>query len=269
MIIIYVYHVLFNALNIHMKHINLNTIFCTHVSRAQSYQNSLHKVLFGNTHTHTHARTHACTHTHTRTHTHHNEFRYVCMTLIYVCLPGNQKPLAQMSWSTRLGHDTSRILQWSAATHPLVSSLLHSVCLSVCWHACSSLCQPACRSVCLHACPSVWMPVCLTVCMPVCLSECQSVWLSLCLSVCLAAYLMFVCLSACLSVCLPSCLFICLPVIMPVCLYVGLSVHMCMCVNKVYVPEQRLHRVTGYALQNRTWEGSGWEWHRTEAMLCE
>ena len=54
-IIMYIYHALINTLSAHMIHSNLNTIFCTH--RAQSYQNSLHKVLFGNTHTHTVAKT--------------------------------------------------------------------------------------------------------------------------------------------------------------------------------------------------------------------
>ena len=49
-IIMYIYHALINALSTHMININLNTIFYTHVE--QSYQNNLHKVLFGNTHTH-------------------------------------------------------------------------------------------------------------------------------------------------------------------------------------------------------------------------
>ena len=45
----YIYHALINALSAHTIYINLNTIFYT-----QSYQNNLHKVLYGNTHTHIH-----------------------------------------------------------------------------------------------------------------------------------------------------------------------------------------------------------------------
>ena len=45
----YTYHALITALSAHMVHINLNTIFYTHVK--QSYQNNLHKVLYGKTHT--------------------------------------------------------------------------------------------------------------------------------------------------------------------------------------------------------------------------
>ena len=51
-IIMYIYHALINALSAHMIHINLNNIQYTH--RAQSYQNNLHKVLYGNTHARTH-----------------------------------------------------------------------------------------------------------------------------------------------------------------------------------------------------------------------
>ena len=60
-IITYIYHELISALSVHTIHINLNTIFYTR--RAQSYQNNLHKVLYGNTHTHTHTHTHIHTHT--------------------------------------------------------------------------------------------------------------------------------------------------------------------------------------------------------------
>ena len=65
----YIYHVIINALSAHMIHINLNTIFYTHVE--QSYQNNLHKVLYGNTH--------ACMHV--RSHTHMR-----AMTLAFVLL---------------------------------------------------------------------------------------------------------------------------------------------------------------------------------------
>ena len=66
LIIMYIYHALINALSTHIMHINLNTIY---VRRGQSYQNNLHKALYGNTHMH--ARIHACIHarTHARTHT--------------------------------------------------------------------------------------------------------------------------------------------------------------------------------------------------------
>ena len=73
----YIYLALTNALRAHIIHINLNTIFYTYVEDSptkticirQSYQNNLHKALYGNTHTHTHThtRTHAHTHTHTLT----------------------------------------------------------------------------------------------------------------------------------------------------------------------------------------------------------
>ena len=56
----YIYHPLINALSSHMIHINLNM-----TCRAQSYQNNLHKVLYGKTNKHTHY-THTHTHTHTR-----------------------------------------------------------------------------------------------------------------------------------------------------------------------------------------------------------
>ena len=87
-IIMYLYHVLINALSIHIIHINLNMIFCTLVGHSP-IGNNLHKVLYGNTHMHAHMHTlqwiwmcvilisiihHAShthtTHTHTHTHTH-------------------------------------------------------------------------------------------------------------------------------------------------------------------------------------------------------
>ena len=61
-IMMYIYHPLINALSAHMIHINLNMIFYTY--KAQSYQNNLHKVLYGKTNKHTHyTHTHTCTHT--------------------------------------------------------------------------------------------------------------------------------------------------------------------------------------------------------------
>ena len=44
-IILYIYHAFINALSAHMIHINLNTIFYTHVEH--KHQNNLHKVLHG------------------------------------------------------------------------------------------------------------------------------------------------------------------------------------------------------------------------------
>ena len=52
----YIYHVLINALSAHTIHINLNTIFYTHVEHSPTKKH-LHKVLYGNTHTHTHTHT--------------------------------------------------------------------------------------------------------------------------------------------------------------------------------------------------------------------
>ena len=56
----YIYHALINTLSAHMIHVDLNTIFCTHVEHSPSYQNNLHKVLY--------MEMHACTHTHTHMH---------------------------------------------------------------------------------------------------------------------------------------------------------------------------------------------------------
>ena len=53
--IIYNYHAVINALSARLIHINLNIL---DTRRAQSYQNYLHKVLYGNTHTHTHMDAH-------------------------------------------------------------------------------------------------------------------------------------------------------------------------------------------------------------------
>ena len=54
-----IYHVLINALSTHMIHINLNTIFYTHIEHSPSYQNNLHKVFYRKSHTHTHIHTNA------------------------------------------------------------------------------------------------------------------------------------------------------------------------------------------------------------------
>ena len=48
----YIYQALINALSAHMIHINLNDILYT--CRAESYQNNLHKILYGKTNKHTH-----------------------------------------------------------------------------------------------------------------------------------------------------------------------------------------------------------------------
>ena len=60
LIITYIYRALVNALSAHIIHINLNMIFYTHVKHSLT-KNSLHKVLYGNTHTHTHTHTHTLT----------------------------------------------------------------------------------------------------------------------------------------------------------------------------------------------------------------
>ena len=62
-IIMYIYDTLINACVIL---VNLNTIL--YVRRGQSYQNKLHKALYGNTDRQ--ADTHTQTHTHTHTHSH-------------------------------------------------------------------------------------------------------------------------------------------------------------------------------------------------------
>ena len=82
----YIYHTLITALNTHMIHIDLNTIFYTHVEHSLAKAISV-KLLYGeHTHTHTHNAMHSnmydtdqyaqeyehartCTHTHTHTHT--------------------------------------------------------------------------------------------------------------------------------------------------------------------------------------------------------
>jgi len=56
-IIMYIYHVLINALSAHMIHINLNKKIL-YTRREQSYQNNLHKVLYMETRTRIHTHTH-------------------------------------------------------------------------------------------------------------------------------------------------------------------------------------------------------------------
>ena len=58
-IIMYVYHALIYALSAHMIHINLNTLFYTHV------EHSPIKTIYIRIWTHTHARTRTHTHAHT------------------------------------------------------------------------------------------------------------------------------------------------------------------------------------------------------------
>ena len=64
-IIMYIYHVLINTLSAHMIHINLNTIFYTHVEHSPTETIFIRYYMETHTHTHTHT-----THTHTHTHTH-------------------------------------------------------------------------------------------------------------------------------------------------------------------------------------------------------
>ena len=67
---------LINTLNVHMIHINLNTIFYTHVEHSPTKTIYIKYYTEKRTHTHTHTHiqththTHANTHTHTHTHTH-------------------------------------------------------------------------------------------------------------------------------------------------------------------------------------------------------
>ena len=62
----YIYHALINALSVHMIHINLNIIFCTHVEHSPT---KTIYIKYGRANTHAHAHTHT-QHTHTHTHTH-------------------------------------------------------------------------------------------------------------------------------------------------------------------------------------------------------
>ena len=66
-IIMYIYHVLINALSAHIIHINLNMIFYTHLEDSPTETIYIRHNI--RTCTRTHARKHARTHTHTHTHT--------------------------------------------------------------------------------------------------------------------------------------------------------------------------------------------------------
>ena len=61
----YIYHALINALSTHMIHVNLNTIFCTHVEHSRT--KTIYIRYYVETHTHTHIHTHTLTHTHVHT----------------------------------------------------------------------------------------------------------------------------------------------------------------------------------------------------------
>ena len=63
-IIRYIYHALINTLSAHMKHINLNMIFYTHVEHSPT--KTVYIKYYTHTHTHTHTHTNAL-HTHTMT----------------------------------------------------------------------------------------------------------------------------------------------------------------------------------------------------------
>ena len=63
----YIYNALINALSAHIIHINLNTIFYTHVKHSPTETIYIRYYMETHTHTRTHARTHARTHTHTHT----------------------------------------------------------------------------------------------------------------------------------------------------------------------------------------------------------
>ena len=60
-IIMYIYHALINTLSAHMIHVNLNTIFYTHVEHSPT--KTIYIKYYTEKQTHTH-------HTHTHTHTH-------------------------------------------------------------------------------------------------------------------------------------------------------------------------------------------------------
>ena len=55
-IIMYIYHVLINALGAHMIHINLNTIFYAYVEHLP--KQFTEGIIWARTHTHTHTHTH-------------------------------------------------------------------------------------------------------------------------------------------------------------------------------------------------------------------
>ena len=61
-IVMYVYHALINTLSAHMIHINLNTIFYTHVEHSPTKTIYIKYYMDKYTQTCTHTRTHAHTH---------------------------------------------------------------------------------------------------------------------------------------------------------------------------------------------------------------
>ena len=58
----YISHALINALSTHTIHINLNTIFYTHVEHSPTKTIYIRYYMETHTHTHTHAHAHAHTH---------------------------------------------------------------------------------------------------------------------------------------------------------------------------------------------------------------
>ena len=62
--------VLINALSAHMIHINVSTIFYTHIEHSPTRTTYIRYYMETHTHTHTHKHAHKHTHTLTRTHTH-------------------------------------------------------------------------------------------------------------------------------------------------------------------------------------------------------
>ena len=56
-IIMYIYHALINAQSTHMIHINLNTIFCTHVEDSLTKTIYIRHYMHARAHTHTHTLT--------------------------------------------------------------------------------------------------------------------------------------------------------------------------------------------------------------------
>ena len=62
-IIMYIYHVLINALSVHMIHINVSTLFYTHIEHSPTKTTYIRYYM----QTHTHIHTHRHTHTHALT----------------------------------------------------------------------------------------------------------------------------------------------------------------------------------------------------------
>ena len=54
---IYIYHALVNTLSAHMIHINLNTIFYTHIEHSQNMRACMHTRMCAHTLMHTHSMT--------------------------------------------------------------------------------------------------------------------------------------------------------------------------------------------------------------------